>query len=98
MGYDIPHVLAATWSLAIEEHFYLILPALIAITTRSQLAAAIAGFVVLAFLLRSGMSTRRLVSQNTKTAQKKAADNRAGRSGETATVLILPSIIAKATR
>lgn len=55
MGYDIPHVLAATWSLAIEEHFYLILPALIAITTRSQLAAAIAGFVVLAFLLRSGV-------------------------------------------
>lgn len=54
-GHGVPEILGVTWSLAVEEHFYVILPALIAITTRSQLAWSILGFVVLAIILRCGV-------------------------------------------
>jgi peptidoglycan/LPS O-acetylase OafA/YrhL len=46
------HWLAPTWTLAMEEHFYLIVPALIVFTPRRRLTLVLAGVVVLAVALR----------------------------------------------
>lgn len=45
--------LGITWSLAVEEHFYLILPALIAFASRRRLVQTIGFFVILALILRA---------------------------------------------
>lgn len=52
LDYPSSNMLFPTWSLAIEEHFYLLLPALIAMLSRRQLARAIAAFVLFAMVLR----------------------------------------------
>jgi peptidoglycan/LPS O-acetylase OafA/YrhL len=44
------------WSLAVEEHFYLVWPALVWLCTRRQLAIACGLFVVGAFVLRCGLA------------------------------------------
>ncbi|HWE03293.1 MAG TPA: acyltransferase [Tepidisphaeraceae bacterium] len=44
------------WSLAVEEHFYMIWPALVWLCTRRGLAIACVSFVVGAFLLRTGLA------------------------------------------
>ena len=44
------------WSLAVEEHFYMVWPTLVFLCTRKQLAIACSGFVVGAFALRCGLA------------------------------------------
>jgi peptidoglycan/LPS O-acetylase OafA/YrhL len=46
------HWLAPTWTLAVEEHFYLIVPALIVFTPRRWLVATLSGVVVGVLILR----------------------------------------------
>lgn len=50
----VPHILAITWSLAVEEHFYLLLPTLVALLNRRSLSFAVLSFVVAAIVLRIG--------------------------------------------
>lgn len=47
-----PHWLAPTWTLAMEEHFYLVAPAVIVFTPRRWLPAVLIGLVALAVGLR----------------------------------------------
>jgi peptidoglycan/LPS O-acetylase OafA/YrhL len=47
-----PHWLAPTWTLAMEEHFYLVAPAMIVFTPRRWLPAVLIGLVALAVGLR----------------------------------------------
>jgi peptidoglycan/LPS O-acetylase OafA/YrhL len=54
LDYKIPDLLGITWSLAVEEHFYLILPVLIAALTWPQLARAIGLVALFAVALRFG--------------------------------------------
>ncbi len=49
------HWLAPTWTLAFEEHFYLVAPALIVFTPRRWLVPVLLGAAVLAFALRVGI-------------------------------------------
>lgn len=59
-GLDQDHVaggidmIGVTWSLAVEEHFYLLLPFLIAVAPRGRLPAVLISFVVFALTLRAG--------------------------------------------
>ncbi len=48
------HWLSPTWTLAIEEHFYLIVPFLFVVVPRRRLAATLVGIVVGAVGLRAG--------------------------------------------
>ena len=64
-GLDIAWVAyfyAPTWSLAVEEHFYLILPALVLWLAPRRLASVAAGAILTAPLIRAGLDT--LVNSN----------------------------------
>jgi peptidoglycan/LPS O-acetylase OafA/YrhL len=49
------HWLAPTWTLAVEEHFYLVIPALIAFVPARRLVAVLAAVVIGAVLLRTAI-------------------------------------------
>jgi len=58
MAFEGPHsvgLMGHYWSLAIEEHFYLIWPVLVLWGTRRHLMGAAAALVVLALVLRTGL-------------------------------------------
>lgn len=52
LGHSAPQDLTVTWSLAVEEHFYLILPIMIAVLSIRNLVAAICFFACFSFGLR----------------------------------------------
>ena len=51
----IPLVLGHLWSLAVEEHFYLLFPLLVYRLSHRQLAYTLAGMIVLAIVVRFGL-------------------------------------------
>ncbi len=55
VGQYTNHILAPTWSLAIEEQFYLVWPTVIFFCTRKTLLRVCAGLVIAAMLVRSGL-------------------------------------------
>jgi len=51
-----PHWMGVTWSLAIEEQFYVMLPLLIAVVRPKYLAHACVGFILMASIFRTALS------------------------------------------
>lgn len=52
-GFDPPHAIRILWSLAVEEHFYLLFPLAVWYCSRKQLVRLLWGAIVLAIVVRS---------------------------------------------
>ncbi len=57
-----PFPLAVTWSLAIEEHFYLVWPMVVAFAKREHLAKILIGFILVAFFRMDEMAYGALIA------------------------------------